>query len=103
MLESPCRENGGARLRIAGIAKYDANNLHVSDEPDTSAPSHADIEPLNHPKEARCPVESSIDEPNSRQRIKAVAQIDRIRHSVIFLNEISNRPWYRAGISRPSR
>lgn len=44
-------QTGGARLRIAGIAISDANNLTVSDEPDTSSPSHAAIEPLDHPKE----------------------------------------------------
>jgi hypothetical protein len=52
MLESPCRKTGGARLWNAGIAKSDANNFVVSDEPDTSAPSHSDIEPLDYLKEA---------------------------------------------------
>ena len=39
----PWATNGGARLQFAGIAKSDAltrANLNVSDEPDTSMPSH---------------------------------------------------------------
>ena len=100
----PWATNGGARLQFAGIAKSDAlmrANLNVSDEPDTSMPSHADIEPLGHPKGSRCPVASSVDEHKSLQRIEAVARIDHIRHAISILNEISSPLWYRAGISRP--
>jgi hypothetical protein len=62
MFKAPAQTvaHGFESLRIAGIAKSEADNLIVSDEPDTSTPSHADIEPLDRPKEPRCPVKSPI-------------------------------------------
>lgn len=97
-----CRKTGGARLRIAGIAKSDANNLNVSDEPDTSGPWHAVIATAS-PKRSLMSSLIVFRSVYFCQRIKALALIEHIRQSATVLSEISNRPRYRAGISRPAR